>query len=496
MDNTINNQRLFNIGIRLVKFAWTVEIVAVLIGFLISIIVSYSVYFQIDRADNVLTFGDYSTILVAGLPFVLVGIVEATKIPVATALMYAKHTSWRIVLFIGLIFLAMITFETMVNGFERNFSNLTLSIDEKKSKELLIQHTIESYELQKKRINVINPYKVNERYKKTTQSANQEYNKKIVQQREYTQKQIHNIGNIDRQKIDKELQKLHNRENEIYEKWDAERKKATIRLRNLVNKNITGSSSEKEKLEKELKNLKAEMKRELDDSNFLTRPAKEKKYRALIDKKEQRLYKVSDYAIGNVAINQQTESEKQLQEHLRVLGENYQRRIDTIRSRISYLNKTLQASQQSNEFLLKKYEKELKLYTDSATRDRDSIINKASKSRSVNLREYTYIQSKVKDFNKKIEELKTQQREIHYRINRLVNQNQIYRVSSYISGKENAIEVPKEMVGTVALVWFGSLAFICSLAGVFLAIAGIYIQKIYSDEYIAKELEMLNNKNA
>jgi isoaspartyl peptidase/L-asparaginase-like protein (Ntn-hydrolase superfamily) len=92
--------------------------------------------------------------------------------------------------------------------------------------------------------------------------------------------------------------------------------------------------------------------------------------------------------------------------------------------------------------------------------------------------------------------IKVKQRDIHYSINRLVNQNQIYRVSTYITGKENAIDVPKDIVGTVALVWFGSLAFICSLAGVFLAIAGIYIQKIYSPAYIAKELEELERQNA
>ena len=233
------------------------------------------------------------------------------------------------------------------------------------------------------------------------------------------------------------------------------------------------------------------MKRELDDSNFLTRPPREKKYRALIAEKEKRLYAVSDYSAGSEAIKQQTKSEEQLQEHLRTIGKNYQRRIDNVRARISYLNKTLKTSQQSNEFLLKKYEEELKVFTNSATEDRDILISSASQTRKKSLNAYSGIQVRVRSFDAKINELKVQQREIHYGINKLVNQNQIYRVSTYISGKENAIEVPKDMVGTVALIWFGSLAFICSVAGVFLAIAGIYIQKIYSDEYVQKELEEL-----
>lgn len=492
----MGNERIFKIGINLVRFAWAVEIVAVLIGFLISIIVSYSVYFQINRVDNVLDFGDYSTILVAGLPFLLVAIVEATKIPMATALMYAKHKRWKVMLFIATVLLALITFETMINGFERNFSNLTLSIDERKSKELLIQHTIANYEEQKRKMDVINPHKVEQRWIEKTHLANEEYDLKVKAKREHVQEQIHNIGSVNKAKIDAEIVSLHQQENAIYAQWDKERVEATKRLRGLVNKNIDTTSTDKQMLTRELDELKAEMKRELDDSNFLTRPVKEKKYRALIEKKEKRLYAVSDYSAGNEAIKQQTKSEEQLQEHLNTIGKTYQRRIDNVRDRINYLTKTLKTSQNSNEFLLKKYEEELKVFTQNATEDRDTLINSASKNRTVSLNQYNSIQKKMKEIDLKINKLKEQQREIHYNINRLVNQNQIYRVSSYVSGEDNAIDVPKEIVGTVALLWFGSLAFICSVAGVFLAIAGIYIQKVYSDEYVQKELEELEKLNA
>ena len=94
-NNKLSNQKLFNVGVRLVKFAWVIEILAISIGFLISIIVSYSVYAELNKTDKVLDFGDYSSILVSALPFVLVAVVEAAKIPVATALMYAKHFTWR-----------------------------------------------------------------------------------------------------------------------------------------------------------------------------------------------------------------------------------------------------------------------------------------------------------------------------------------------------------------------------------------------------------------
>jgi hypothetical protein len=130
--NELSNQKLFNIGVKLVKFAWVVEILAVTTGFLISIIVSFSVYAELNKTDRVLSFGDYSSILVAALPFILVAVVEAAKIAVATALMLAKHFWWHILFFIGLVLLTTITFETISNGFKKKFSGLNITIDEKK----------------------------------------------------------------------------------------------------------------------------------------------------------------------------------------------------------------------------------------------------------------------------------------------------------------------------------------------------------------------------
>lgn len=479
----MKNERLFKVGVNLVRFAWLVEIVAVLIGFLISIIVSYSVYFQINRADEAFTFGEYSTILVAGLPFFLVAIVEATKIPVATALMYAKHRSWRIILFIGLLLLATITFETMINGFERNFSNLTLTIDEKKNDELLLQHKIDILEDKKKKIDVISPEKVESSWNQRIAMANESFNTRVSKQREFIEAQINSLSKNDMDKINDEISKLSEQESEIYKSWDNERTELRSRVRGLINQNIEGSTSDKEKLAQELDALKAEMKRELDDSNFLTRPATENKYRALIEKKEKRLYAVTDYAVGSKAIEQQTKSEEQLQEHLAVVAKNYQARIDTVRNRIDYLNKKIKNHQEANEFLENKYRNELNTFTTNASQNRRTTVRKAANDRNYSLKEYENIQVKVKAYDEEIFKLIEQQREIHYGINKLVNQNQVYRVATYISGKDNAIEVPRDIVGLVALVWFASLAFICAVAGVFLAISGIYIQKIYSGEY-------------
>lgn len=478
----MRSQRLFNIGTNLVKFAWAIEIVAVLIGFLISIIVSYSVYFEINRGSDELNFNDYAAILVAGLPFLLVAIVEATKIPIATAMMYAKHKSWKIMLFVGVLMLTMITFETMINGFERNFANLTFSIDERKDKALLLEKSINDIEEQKTAIDIIKLENVESAYARKIAMANEAFNSQVQAHNQYIQTQMNSMDGDYKPKIDAELSKLYAKETKIYESWDNERENLQKRLRNLLNNNLEGSAIDKKTLKRELDELKLEMKEKMDSANFLTRPTVERKYRSLIEKKEKRLYAVSDFATGSKALEQQTQTEKQLQNHLAVLGKNYQKRVDSIRSRIDYLNAQLQNQESSNDFLHDKYRTELENFTLHASQDKAVTIQRAANQKKTLYNQHKNIQSEVKILDAKIYELKQQQTMINHDMNKLVNQNQVYRVATYISDKEDAMEVSHSLVGLVALIWFASLAFISSVTGVFLAIAGIYIQKCYDPE--------------
>lgn len=482
----MRNERLFKVGKNLVKFAWTIEVIAVLIGFLISIIVSYSVFNEINKFDKAFTFGDYAAIMVAGLPFLLVAVVEATKIPIATAMMYAKHRVWKIMLFFGIILLSLITFETMINGFERNFANLTFAIDERKSESLLIQHSIDNIESQKIKIDTIKINKVENSYANRIARANKNYNEQVAHQSQYINKQLNSMDDSYKTKIEMELNSLYTKESKIYESWDKEREGMQKRLRNLLNQNVSGANKDKEKLTNEVDSLKKEMKIKIADSNFLTRGAVEKKYRKLIAEKEKRLYAVSDYATGTKALEQQTGTEKQLQDQLAVVGKTYQKRVDAIHTRIDYLNNQLKKQQNSNDFLQTKYRKELENFTLNAAKNKANLVRRAANEKNSLYNKYSSIQTKMKDHDTKIFELKKKQTEIYYEMNRLVNQNQVYRVASYISSKENGMDVPKETVGLVALIWFASLAFISSVTGVFLAIAGIYIQKCYDPE--------LNNK--
>lgn len=482
--NKLSNQKLFGIGVKLVRFAWVVEMLAVTIGFMISIIVSFSAYSELSRLNpnRSMNFGDYGNILVAALPFVLVAVVEAAKIPVATAMMYAKHIHWRLLFLIGLTLLATITFETMLNGFERNFSNLNLAIDQQKNEALLLQNKINDLESRKKEIDVINPDAVENDYRSKVHSANNYYYTHVNQEKERINSQLDNLSTGASEDVEKEIQALNEKERGIYDAWDEERNALQKRFRTLINSYVSNTENDREKQEQELEELKKEMEQALADSNFFTRSQVEKKYRQLIKEKEDRLYKVTDRTTGDGALEKRTNSEQQLQSQLQVLGKDYQKRIDLVRQRINYLEQQIEQQQQKKADQKANLLASLDQTEAQATKTLSSSIQRANKEKETLLSEYDSIQVEVKAIDDQIYALKQQQTLISHEVNRLVNSNQIYRMSAYIEDKEQAIDVSKSTVGLVALIWFASLAFISAVTGVFLAIAGLYMQRLYAKD--------------
>ena len=55
------------------------------------------------------------------MAFVVVSIVELTKIPLATAFYYAAKFRWKITFIVALILINISTFETIIQGFELGF---------------------------------------------------------------------------------------------------------------------------------------------------------------------------------------------------------------------------------------------------------------------------------------------------------------------------------------------------------------------------------------
>ena len=124
-------------GIFLKRAAWTVEIILAIIGCLIGILMM--IKFQKNPDEIVTTsglIGFTADSLMMGLIFFMVGIIELTKIPLASAVYYSQTFWIRSIFLIALIAVNISTFETVVAGFERinnqrteNFRKLLIKKD-------------------------------------------------------------------------------------------------------------------------------------------------------------------------------------------------------------------------------------------------------------------------------------------------------------------------------------------------------------------------------
>ena len=105
--------KLVGYGQRTYLGAWALEIVASLLGLTTGIALGYQAFITAEPGS--ITSMD---LILASAPFFMVAIAELTKIPIAT-LLFSVSWFWKPLVFVFLIALAGITFETVFMGLER-----------------------------------------------------------------------------------------------------------------------------------------------------------------------------------------------------------------------------------------------------------------------------------------------------------------------------------------------------------------------------------------
>ena len=226
------------------------------------------------------------------LPFLAIAVVEITKIPLALGFYRSKMLRWKTLFLTALLLVMAITFETMFNGLENNFSNLTSRIvrEENKISDLSLEMENLKIDLEKKNTEI-----------KTIQDMNLEtilggyLNKRESEDKSRA----------------REIELIEKQENAIREKYEAE-KAVVIREINLKqnqginitqkieNPELKGLQDTIERLEKdkekvtnkakdiydsEIENLMQQLKLEQDET-FSSDEEIEKKYKAESMKKK------------------------------------------------------------------------------------------------------------------------------------------------------------------------------------------------------------------
>ena len=138
-------------GKKLIYFAWAIEILVASVGFTIAMLFFFSKGqsgISAEELSQSLKLDSY----IVGLAFLVVTIMELTKIPLATAFYYAGKTFWKILFVIALFAVNYSTFETIIQGFELGYYNRLELVDVEMDKQKNIEKKIEDIKSNKSTI--------------------------------------------------------------------------------------------------------------------------------------------------------------------------------------------------------------------------------------------------------------------------------------------------------------------------------------------------------
>ena len=459
----------------LIRLAWTVEIIAVCIGFMISILVSVSAFRS--STDSIGFLDSTSAILIAGLPFLLIAVVELCKIPLVFTFMNVRSKYWRSIFLFFVLFLCLITFETMLNGFERNFSNLNRAVDNRNNEIINIDSQIALLEKRRGYAQKFTEDDLTIEVEQKNEFLDQELNRNVRRINAVESNQLSGIDRGFEPQLDAEIRELMTLRDKYYDNWNSEKELIEERFTTMLVENVSGSRDERTRLLNDLNSLKEEMRVAMEDASFLTRSGVERKYRQLVKEKEQQLNGITTGYLGAAALEKQSLMENQLRQQIAFVNSKYERRIGDVNDRLDSKKQEIVDRYAEKDAIEKevvsKAKNERSRYYSANSRGKNSV-EQYLEAKQVELEVIT---ATVFKFDQQIFELENQQRILNNESNQLINQNQVYRLAMYIYGKSSVDGVDKRMLGVVAILWFGSLALIASVTGVMLALASFYLRR-------------------
>lgn len=131
-----------SMGKKLIIFAWIIELVVASMAFTMAM---FFIFSSIKDTGD----GPNYDVMIMGLAFFAVTIMELTKIPLATAFYYAGLWYWRAAFIIALFLVNFSTFETMIQGFELSYNTQQIEVDEKRIELESIEEDISNLEIKK-----------------------------------------------------------------------------------------------------------------------------------------------------------------------------------------------------------------------------------------------------------------------------------------------------------------------------------------------------------
>jgi len=471
------------VGKFLYKFAWIIEGFAILIGVAIAIMSMVTSFTEMELyRESGMGFGDYTNVFIAAVPFLMVAVVEATKIPFVEAFYQTSRILWKVIFCFSLFFIALITFESAMNGFERNFQALIFTIDKYKKELINVEEKLPPLQERREKLANLTSELIEKDYnERHTKISEQRQNQSLVIQdriqRLRASIQTEFVASL------KEQVKVKQAELDVIYQ---DRKEEVSRLAKQHSLAIDNASTElstqrrtlQSQLSREQSNLKEmdiKAQAEIDDS-FFTSSSVTKKWEQKLATQRQMVETLRVKLNSLNATNQQTNMRNDQQLASREIRSAFQKRIDEVNSEIKKLNidisKSVGSREKDIEAIVGKHQKEL-LDTE------EQFQQQQTENKSVRNTDYERLSNNsqvVTDIDESILILQNKRVDLRNQINIKVGDNQVYRMAQWFWGKESAADVERKDVMTIATLWFGSLALLIAFTGIILALASLVIR--------------------
>jgi hypothetical protein len=462
-------------GKRLVWIAWAIELTAASIGLFIGIttaIASIDYYNSLEGA-GALTGNTFSNVFVGAAPFIIIAAVELTKIPLVLGFYRVKSFVWRCLFVATLMLLIFVTFETLFNGLERQFSATESKISI--PKRALQVERANSADLEK-RLNEVNT--------RTVEDIEQDYLNKINQELDDRKQALDSARN----QKEKETAVIRNQLTSLTEQ--------SINVSDIggLNSRLDRARGDLDKLEARYsaanKDLRTSRENLFSDHGIQLQQLESEENEAVGNKglfasesgiregfKEKRLQLV-------LAKNQTLGA---IEQEISDLESTYRADRDKIGEQITAAENNLSSSQSYQSGSLQnnfdQLNKQIERINSSFSVSQDDIVSRSDlrienlnsqKEAIVNLQkqrelELPNIENAILDSRSRI--VSTEES-----INAAAQGNNIYRMTQKIYGHEKASLVKEEELRVVMFVWFGTIAFIAATVGSVIALAGFIMQ--------------------
>ncbi|WP_028864236.1 hypothetical protein [Psychromonas aquimarina] len=455
------------------KIAWIVEIIVVFIGLCISISL-------VAGGDNMVSSFTLSA------PFVMISLVELTKIPFVIGLWHSKKSFVMYLLII--CFLSLITFETLLNGFERAFSSINSQIN---LSEIEISRIENQIEVNNENIQIAFQ-NFSDKTEKIASDKNNVYSSykarysSAVKRNERLSKNVQPLRSS-LAKARKELNQLKVEKSALLQELSAKKEQ---RFQSSM-KNFQGSADtikqERARLLGQINALTAEKKQALDDANFFTSATVKKDYDEKIRYAENQLNSINNRTITGESKKPNLESVKFLDDYYAELLALKDDMIKHKSQQVESLSRSYKQAANASSQNLAKRQRQL------SKEKRQSLLNLENKLERVN--------SEFSNENDYIKELKLENTKLRYDIrvieieaNTMALSNQVYRMASYVDNVSHYKEIKNETLTLVGLIWFGSLALIGSITGIALTLSGLHLSNLAGKQN--KKAKVISEKNA